>query len=62
MNDDVNLRFTPHRCPNCNGYGTVSYGKSSCKVCSGIGAVVVDQTTGLIVKTNDDEQQLPKAN
>jgi DnaJ-class molecular chaperone len=43
-------RYLPFKCPNCNGYGTVSYGKKKCHACNGVGIVTIDQKTGLIVK------------
>ena len=43
-------KYVPFKCPNCNGYGTVSYGKKRCHACGGLGIVTIDQKTGLIVK------------
>jgi len=51
------LRYTPFKCPNCNGYGSVSYGKRICPVCKGRGFLVIDQKTGLPVDDDDDEKQ-----
>jgi DnaJ-class molecular chaperone len=53
-------RFLPFKCPNCNGYGTVSYGKHICKVCDGKGLVVIDQKTGLQVNDDDGEAENDK--
>lgn len=53
MTNDV--RFQPLKCPNCNGYTTVSYGKRICPTCKGKGFIVIDQQTGLPVMNNDDE-------
>lgn len=35
------------KCPNCNGYGTVSFGKRTCVSCQGKGV--------LLLPVNDDE-------
>lgn len=58
--DNSEYRFVPFKCPNCNGYGTVSYGKKICQVCDGKGMVVIDQKTGLQV--NDDDENENKDN
>ena len=29
------------KCPNCNGYGTVSYGKRTCVSCQGKGVLLL---------------------
>lgn len=55
--DPKEQRFTPFKCPNCNGYGTVSYGKKTCNVCHGKGMVVIDQKTGLQVDDDDDSKK-----
>lgn len=51
MNDRLNdpQRFTPIKCPTCNGFGTVSREKKICHGCQGRGFVVIDQQTGLPV-------------
>jgi Zn finger protein HypA/HybF involved in hydrogenase expression len=55
MNKDLpRFRYIPFKCPNCNGYLTVSYGKRICPVCRGTGIVIVDQDTGMI-KVDDDK-------
>lgn len=33
----------PFKCPNCNGYGSVQYGKKVCHSCGGTGVVFVPQ-------------------
>jgi DnaJ-class molecular chaperone len=50
MNDDMNEvtkkvkpNTLPFKCPNCNGYGTVQYGKKICHSCGGTGIVFVPQ-------------------
>ena len=58
MTDDkTKPRYIPFKCPNCNGYGTVSYGKRICPVCKGKGFLVIDQETGLPVNIDDDDDQ-----
>ena len=56
IDDDLRKRFIPFKCPNCNGYGTVSYGKKVCQVCHGKGMVIIDQETGLPVDDDDDKK------
>lgn len=36
-------KIIPFKCPNCNGYGTVMYGKKVCHSCGGKGYVLVNQ-------------------
>ena len=58
MNSEkTNLRYIPFKCPNCNGYKTVSYGKRICPVCKGKGFLVIDQETGLPVNNDDDGEK-----
>ena len=33
----------PFKCVNCNGYGTVQYGKKVCHSCGGKGYILVPQ-------------------
>ena len=47
-NNSTKVKFTPHRCPNCNGWGTVTYKKIKCHTCNGTGMVIVNQETGEI--------------
>jgi len=53
----IKLQYIPFKCPNCNGYGSVSYGKQQCKVCKGKGLVVINQEDGLIVDDDDKHGQ-----
>lgn len=49
MEDIVNTvktKFAPFRCPNCNGWGTVTFKKVTCHACNGKGFVIIDQETG----------------
>jgi DnaJ-class molecular chaperone len=51
----VKPKYIPFKCPNCNGYGTISYGKYKCKVCDGKGYLIIDQRSGQ--KVDDDEKE-----
>ena len=52
MNDvKITPKWIPIKCPNCNGYGSVSYGKKVCHVCKGLGYLKVPP------KDDDDEKQ-----
>lgn len=57
LNNNEKIRFTPHRCPNCNGWGTVTYQKLQCHTCNGTGMVILNQETGEIhlVKKKEDK-------
>jgi len=49
--DDINntkVKFLAQRCPNCNGWGTVTFKKLKCHTCKGKGMVIVNQETGEI--------------
>ena len=54
MTSKTKPRYIPFKCPNCNGYGTVSFGKQICRVCGGKGYIIIDQKTGLQVRDDDD--------
>jgi len=57
IDDPKKPRYVPFKCPNCNGYGSVSYGKYTCPVCKGKGFLVIDQQTGLPVNDDDEKKQ-----
>lgn len=46
---DLKPAKIPVKCPVCNGYGTVSYGKRVCQACKGDGYLLVPP------KEDDDE-------
>jgi DnaJ-class molecular chaperone len=51
MPDEINnvaTKFVPFKCPNCNGFGTLQYGKKTCHTCKGRGAILINQETGEI--------------
>ena len=56
MNDEMKERFTPHKCPVCNSFGTLKYGKIVCHGCKGKGYIVIDNRNGLPV----DDMKLEK--
>ena len=35
-----------HKCPVCNGFGTLSYGKKICHACNGSGIIIINEGTG----------------
>ena len=55
MEDTQTLRFSPTKCPVCNGFGTVKHGQLVCGACNGRGFVVIDQKTGLTVEHTNNE-------
>ena len=48
-------RFTPLKCPTCNGFGTVTNKRIKCHGCGGYGFVVIDQQIGRVVSANQKE-------
>lgn len=50
MDGQMEVRFTPHKCPVCNGFGTLKYGEKTCQACNGSGYVVIDNKTGMRVE------------
>jgi len=51
MIDQINsekIKYIAQRCPNCNGWGTVTYKKIKCHTCNGKGTIVINQETGEI--------------
>lgn len=55
--DTVISRFIPHKCPVCNGFGTLKYGAKTCQACKGSGAVVIDNNTGKITNMEDGQTE-----
>ena len=51
------LRFTPIKCPVCNGYTTIGYKKDPCLACDQKGFIIIDQETGLQINDNDDNKK-----
>lgn len=43
-------QFIIKKCPNCNGYGSFSYGKIVCVTCKGKGIIIVDNLNGKLVE------------
>ena len=42
ISDSVNVDTSyPHKCPVCNGWGTVSFKKILCHACKGRGYIVI---------------------
>jgi DnaJ-class molecular chaperone len=41
MNEENNYECHSERCPTCNGFTTVNYGKQTCMTCKGNGFVIV---------------------
>ena len=39
----ITPKVIPFKCVNCNGYGTVRYGKQVCHSCKGKGYILVEQ-------------------
>ena len=56
MNDrlsDPTTLYTAIKCPVCNSFGTLQYGKKTCHGCQGRGFIVIDNRTGLPVNPVD---------
>lgn len=37
----ITPKFVPIKCPVCNGFGTVNFGRLTCKACQGEGYIKV---------------------
>ena len=48
-------RYTAQKCPVCNGFGTLSFGKKQCHACYGKGLVVIDEERGSLAKDRKTE-------
>jgi DnaJ-class molecular chaperone len=46
--NEVNItpKKIPFKCPVCNGFGSLQYGKKVCHACNGKGYVVIDNEEG----------------
>jgi len=51
------IKYTPFKCPVCNGFGTVSFKKIKCHACQGTGIVLINQETGEIYDRQTDRSQ-----
>jgi len=49
-------KFIAQKCPVCNGFGTLSFGKKTCHGCKGSGVVVIDNDTGILIDRKKDTQ------
>jgi DnaJ-class molecular chaperone len=56
MNDrmtDLTSKYTAQKCPVCNSFGTLQYGKVTCHGCRGRGFIIIDNRTGMPVDPAD---------
>ena len=44
--NNIKTKYIPFKCPVCNGWGSLSYGRKICHACKGKGYVMVNQETG----------------
>lgn len=49
-------KFLPERCPVCKGRGLVNWEKDICASCGGSGVVVINQETGEVVRSNNENK------
>ena len=49
-------RFVAQKCPNCNGYTTVTFKRLPCPVCRAKGFLIIDQETGVTVDDENNEK------
>ena len=57
MNDglsDKTNSYAAIKCPVCNSFGTLQYGKKVCHGCHGKGYIIIDNKTGLPVEKEVD--------
>ena len=52
-----NTRYSTHKCPVCNGFGTLKFGSIKCHGCGGHGFVVVDNKTGFPVNEKERKRE-----
>ena len=50
-----NTQYETHRCPVCNGFGTLKYGTIKCRACNGEGFITLDKLTGRKVLSIEEE-------
>lgn len=55
LNDEYS-HFITQKCPVCNSFGTLQFGKKICHGCGGRGYIVIDNRTGLPVDIKKNEQ------
>jgi len=55
--DDQN--FQQQKCANCSGYGAIGRepNRYTCPACKGRGVLIIDQMTGKIINSNDDDDK-----
>lgn len=53
----ITPRCYAQKCPTCNGYGTVSYGKLTCVSCRGRGFLIIPVELPKDDGGEDDEQR-----
>lgn len=54
---DNNSNFVTQKCPVCNSFGTLKYGKVVCHGCNGKGYIVINNKTGLPVEMNERKNE-----
>lgn len=50
-------KYLPERCPVCKGRGLVNWEKDICASCNGSGIIVIDQETGVVVRSSYDQNK-----
>lgn len=55
--EKIKTRNIWQKCPNCNGYGTVSFGKRTCVSCNGKGVLLLPVESSI-----DDDGGFENAN
>lgn len=50
-------KYQPERCPVCKGRGMVNWEKEICGSCGGTGVIVIDVTTGAVVRSQYAQQE-----
>jgi DnaJ-class molecular chaperone len=59
METDINLRpaYIPVKCPVCNGFGSVNWGKAECHGCQGRGYVLIPSVQSISSKGDKEKKE-----
>lgn len=52
---DETTQFETHKCPVCNGFGTLKFGSITCPACNGKRFIIINKKTGLPVEDREKD-------
>jgi DnaJ-class molecular chaperone len=53
---DEEIQYETHKCPVCNGFGSLKFGQIICHACNGTGFIVIDKLSGLPIKERKKDE------